>query len=67
MTSVIIFSPTLPGDCIPLANKCNSRIDCEDESDESSCSYLEVNSFTFFLVSNIKINVNVWPLHHFMN
>ena len=31
------------GACIPLANKCNSKIDCfEDESDESHCSYLEV-------------------------
>ena len=34
------------GACIPLANKCNSKIDCfEDESDESHCSYLEVWSF----------------------
>ena len=33
----------LSGACIPLANKCNSKIDCfEDESDESHCSYLEV-------------------------
>ena len=31
------------GDCIPLANKCNSRIDCDDASDELSCSYLEVH------------------------
>ena len=30
------------GACIPLANKCNSKIDCEDESDESQCAYLEV-------------------------
>ena len=30
------------GACIPLANKCNSKIDCIDESDESSCNYLEV-------------------------
>ena len=35
--------PFSSGACIPLANKCNSKIDCsEDESDESSCSYLEV-------------------------
>ena len=32
------------GACIPLANKCNSKIDCEDESDESQCTYLEVPS-----------------------
>ena len=30
------------GSCIPLANKCNSKIDCADESDESQCTYLEV-------------------------
>ena len=33
------------GACIPLANKCNSKIDCiQDESDESHCSYLEVSA-----------------------
>ena len=32
------------GSCIPLANKCNSKIDCGDESDESQCTYLEVPS-----------------------
>ncbi|XP_023348145.1 uncharacterized protein LOC111716869 [Eurytemora carolleeae] len=30
------------GECIPLANKCNSKIDCTDESDESQCNYLQV-------------------------
>ena len=34
------------GACIPLANKCNSKIDCEDESDESQCAYLEVSPAT---------------------
>ena len=32
------------GTCIPLANKCNSKIDCWDESDEGSCQYLEVTA-----------------------
>ena len=32
------------GGCIPLANKCNSRVDCEDGSDELSCSYLQVRT-----------------------
>ncbi len=28
------------GDCIPLAKKCDTNLDCLDESDESDCSYL---------------------------
>ena len=47
------------GECIPLANKCNSRIDCDDESDESSCSYLEVIiffvSFVALLIKELLI------------
>ena len=30
------------GACIDLANKCNSKIECHDESDETTCQYLEV-------------------------
>jgi hypothetical protein len=30
------------GECVLLANKCNSKIDCHDESDETDCQYLEV-------------------------
>ena len=30
------------GACIDLANKCNSKIECLDESDETNCQYLEV-------------------------
>jgi len=30
------------GACIALANKCNSKIECSDESDETNCQYLEV-------------------------
>ena len=30
------------GACIALANKCNSKIECLDESDETNCQYLEV-------------------------
>ena len=30
------------GACIDLANKCNSKIECTDESDETNCQYLEV-------------------------
>ena len=54
---LVITLLTLSGACIPLANKCNSKIDCfEDESDESHCSYLEVFHFqknTFILQPNI--------------
>ena len=39
------------GGCIPLANKCNSRVDCDDGSDELSCSYLQVG--TKFLLRSI--------------
>ena len=37
------------GGCIPLANKCNSRVDCDDGSDELSCSYLQASSKTHTL------------------
>ena len=40
------------GACIPLANKCNSKIDCEDESDESQCAYLEVGQVSLFEVGH---------------
>ena len=36
------------GGCIPLANKCNSRVDCEDGSDELSCSYLQVRTQLYY-------------------
>ena len=37
---------------IPLANKCNSRVDCDDGSDELSCSYLQVDSKMWNLISS---------------
>ena len=41
------------GDCIPLASKCNSRLDCKDGSDEAECSYLQVsNYFDCFIYAN---------------
>ena len=45
---IITASPLLQvytcdsGACIALANKCNSKIECLDESDETNCQYLEV-------------------------
>ena len=53
---VLVTFLTLSGACIPLANKCNSKIDCfEDESDESHCSYLEV----FHLLKSLKLQPNI--------
>ena len=31
------------GHCIQLADKCNSKLDCQDGSDERNCLYLQVN------------------------
>ena len=31
------------GHCVPLAKKCNSKLDCQDGSDERNCVYLQVD------------------------
>ena len=37
------------GACVPMGDRCNSRPDCEDNSDEIGCSLIEVDERTYLM------------------